>query len=102
MSQSFQRRVEDFTCGNCGVFVPGSGYTNHCPRCMWSKHVDIHPGDRACSCHGMMMPIGVMMGGEPVLVHECVVCKFRKKNKVTTEDSPEMITVLAAKVIREA
>ncbi len=101
-SKMFIKNKENFNCEKCGYAIVGNGYTNHCPSCLWSKHVDVHPGDRACLCHGLMMPIGVMMvSGEPVLVHECVACKFRKNNKVTTEDSVEMIMVLAAKVIRE-
>ncbi|MEK7158524.1 MAG: RNHCP domain-containing protein, partial [Patescibacteria group bacterium] len=47
MSRTFQRRVEDFTCESCGAQVTGDGYTNHCPQCLVSKHVDVYPGDRA-------------------------------------------------------
>ena len=47
-----------------------------------------------------MEPLGVIMvAGEPVLLHECTLCKHRKKNKVTTEDNPQLITLLAGKVI---
>ena len=56
---SFQRRIENFVCENCGYEVAGTGYTNHCPKCLWSKHVDIHPGDRSAACGGMMEPIRV-------------------------------------------
>ena len=56
----FQKNVEDFVCGNCGGEVVGNGYTNHCPKCLWSKHVDINPGDRAEKCGGMMKPISVI------------------------------------------
>src|SRR3989338_8156335 len=45
-SRRFQRTKEDFTCERCGFFVRGSGYTNHCPQCLWSKHVDVNPGNR--------------------------------------------------------
>ena len=44
---SFTRKVEDFTCEHCGREVHGNGYTNHCPHCLHSKHVDVNPGDRA-------------------------------------------------------
>ena len=50
----FTRVVEDFTCGQCGAAVTGDGYTNHCPLCLWSRHVDINPGDRAAECGGLM------------------------------------------------
>ena len=39
----------------------GGRYFDHCPRCLWSKHVDDQiPGDRASTCHGLMEPIGVI------------------------------------------
>jgi len=57
--KQFQKRKEDFTCGNCRLSVKGNGYTNHCPRCLWSLHVDVNPGDRSEVCRGMMRPIGV-------------------------------------------
>ena len=58
MSQKFIRKVEDFTCEKCGFGSEGNGFTNHCPECLWSKHVDKHPGDRAEECGGLMRPIG--------------------------------------------
>jgi len=44
--KKFQKRIENFTCEKCGLFVKGTGYTDHCPNCLWSKHMDINPGDR--------------------------------------------------------
>ena len=57
--KKFQKHTEDFTCEHCGAFLQGNGYTNHCSRCLWSKHVDNSPGDRANSCRGLMKPIAV-------------------------------------------
>src|SRR3954452_24116834 len=66
----FTRTREDFTCGNCGAAVRGNGYTNHCPRCLWSRHVDVDPGDRAADCGALMRPVGVLFEGDQhVLVH---------------------------------
>ena len=47
---------EDFICENCGAKVSKSDYTarDHCPLCLYSKHVDINPGDRANNCKGLM------------------------------------------------
>ena len=55
----FSRRTEDFTCEHCGTKVKGNGYTNHCPQCLYSKHVDINPGDRLSDCGGLMEPIDI-------------------------------------------
>ena len=55
----FQRTKEDFECEHCGHLQRGTGYTNHCGSCLWSKHVDVNPGDRAATCHGLMQPVAV-------------------------------------------
>jgi len=68
--------------------VSGNGYTNHCPSCLWSKHVDNNPGDRANDCHGLMEPLDlVRKNGDWVLVHSCVKCAHRKSNKMASNDS---------------
>jgi hypothetical protein len=45
---------ESFACAACGrqVSPRTSGCRNHCPFCLVSRHVDIHPGDRANQCQG--------------------------------------------------
>ena len=50
---------EDFTCSHCGEIVKKLNYTarNHCPNCLYSKHLDINPGDRLNTCHGLMKQI---------------------------------------------
>ncbi len=91
----FQRKKEDFICGHCGTPVTGNGYTNHCPQCLYSKHVDIHPGDRAETCKGLMEPIGVELNhGQYTIIHRCVKCKAVKKNKSVPEDNYEQILIL--------
>ena len=88
MSQTFQKMDEDFVCDHCGASVKGSGYTNHCPVCLWSKHVDKYPGDRAETCWGMMKPIKVEMEkGEFIIYHQCVVCECIKRNKSAKDDN---------------
>lgn len=87
MLKKFQRKIEDFICEKCGFAVKGNGYTNHCSRCLWSKHVDINPGDREEKCGGLMKPIGVIKKGEVYSVNQqCQKCGFERKNKVLPED----------------
>ena len=98
MTLEFKKKKEDFICENCGKEVKGDGYTNHCPVCLWSKHVDIHPGDRASECNGLMKPTDVEnKAGESVLVHECVDCGHRKKNKVSVEDDFDAVIEVTKK-----
>ena len=95
MKKLFQRHVEDFTCGYCGTFVKGDGYTNHCPKCLWSQHVDVNPGDRAETCLGLMEPIGfTLKRGNYVLIHRCTTCGITKKNKTSKDDNFDTILSL--------
>lgn len=91
-SETFIRKIEDFTCGKCGSAMKGNGYTNHCPECLWSKHVDIHPGDRKALCQGLMEPIRTMEEkGRRRILHHCISCGYEKVNDVAEEDNFEMI-----------
>ena len=87
MSEKFQRTIEDFVCEQCGQKVVGSGFTNHCPKCLWCKHVDNFPGDRANLCHGPMEPIGVELEkGEYIIIHKCLKCHKVVRNKTQPGD----------------
>jgi hypothetical protein len=96
MPKQFQKRVEDFVCEHCGAAVQGSGYTNHCPKCLWSKHVDVSPGDRAAECGGMMEPVCIE-GSSPdyTLVHRCSACGSEKRNKLAPEDDIDEVLRIA-------
>ena len=88
MSEKFKKKIENFRCKNCGCEVFGNGYTNHCPVCLYSKHVDIHPGDRLSECKGLMMPIDFeTKDGTYVVTHCCLVCNIEKKNKTAPNDN---------------
>ena len=93
---TFFKREEDFTCKVCGSKVKGTGYTNHCPNCLFSLHVDEDvPGDRASSCKGLMDPIKVeIKDGEYILIHKCRKCKKVTKNKTLENDNFEEILKL--------
>lgn len=92
MGLSFTRKQENFVCENCGEQVEGDGYTNHCPICLYSKHVDIFPGDRKASCGGLMIPINVeFKSGEYIILHECKKCHHKKKNKSLEQDNYEKL-----------
>lgn len=97
MSKKFQKRVEDFVCEHCGEQVTGNGFTNHCPACLWSKHVDINPGDRAATCGGLMLPIGLLLrNGEKLIAHRCNSCGLEKLNKALPEDNEKLLLKLSA------
>lgn len=99
---TFIRKIENFVCENCGEQVVGNGYTNHCPKCLWSKHVDLEPGDRASNCSGMMAPIGTTEnGGEWSVLQKCQKCGKIHKNKISNSDNFEILVNLSKNPIQE-
>ncbi|MBL8805443.1 MAG: RNHCP domain-containing protein [Rhodospirillales bacterium] len=103
MSRKFQRKVENFVCANCGRSVSGDGYTNHCPHCLWSAHVDVNPGDRAETCGGLMRPVSVeTKGGDWSLVHACTVCGAKRRCRTVPADSREALQSVARKAAEAA
>ncbi|MDD3284759.1 MAG: RNHCP domain-containing protein [Patescibacteria group bacterium] len=88
----FTRNREDFTCEYCGKSVAGNGYTNHCPSCLYSKHVDNNPGDRENKCGGLMEPIDVEVKSmHYVITHKCIKCHKEKRNRSSKDDSIDAI-----------
>lgn len=103
-TKKFAKNKEDFTCEHCGFFVQGTGYTNHCIKCLWSKHVDINPGDRQEACGGAMKPLNVEgstsaksahSGVGYIIIHECQKCHVRRKNRVQKIDDMDAVIDLA-------
>lgn len=97
MSTTFKRTIEDFVCENCDKEVHGNGYTNHCPHCLFSKHMDINPGDRLSPCQGLMKPVSITNEkGEYHIIHRCILCGFEKNNKAAPEDNFDLLIKIAA------
>jgi hypothetical protein len=94
----FKRTKEDFVCEHCGNEVTGTGYTNHCPKCLWSKHVDIDPGDRAETCGGMMEPVALEgTVARYRILHRCKKCGATRRVDTSPADNPEALLALAGK-----
>lgn len=95
--KGFTKTVENFNCAHCGAAVFGNGYTNHCPHCLWSRHVDNNPGDRAATCGGMMRPISVMPDGDKfIITHKCELCGKIKRQRTSDTDNIDAIIALSA------
>jgi len=83
----FVKTKEDFVCEKCDSDVQGNGFTNHCPKCLWSKHVDVAPGDRLAKCCGTMKPIKFEKEkSEYIFTHRCIICNYEKRNKMSSKD----------------
>ena len=89
---TFIARQEPFVCEHCGKPVEPlekGSYRNHCPYCLYSKHVDQDgPGDRLSLCGGLMKPLHLdqRSGKGWVIEHECVKCTKRITNKAAPDD----------------
>ena len=100
MGKKFERKIEDFSCDNCHTFVEGDGYTDHCPSCLYSKHVDINPGDRDCVCEGSMQPIAAEVKKDGYRIYyKCLDCGYTHRVRSSPEDKFEAILPLLAKAI---
>lgn len=97
----FTKIDEEFICSNCGNKVEKLGYTSrdHCPKCLYSKHVDINPGDRLEDCHGDLIPVSVEINSKKgyVIIYKCKKCGKIRKNKAASDDNIDLIIELTSK-----
>ncbi len=83
-----------FQCENCyQTVVPltNGSYRNHCPFCLYSKHLDEHPGDRASKCKGLMLPMQLDYSGKKgyQIIHQCMKCGKTQRNKIANHTIQE-------------
>lgn len=96
--KTFTMRDEEFICENCGKQVSKLNYTarDHCPFCLYSKHVDINPGDRLNTCKGLLKPIAIEKFKDSYkIVYKCVKCNQIHKNIMASDDDMDIIIKLS-------
>ena len=108
MRNKYPASTSDFICGHCHNFVSaaislaGVLNRNHCPYCLWSRHLDLYTGgDRLCACKGAMRPIALTLKrtnnkyaprqGELMLVHHCQECGALSINRIAADDDNERL-----------
>ena len=82
--------------------APGTSHRNHCPACLWSRHLDDdEPGDRDATCGATMEPLAVAVrgDGEWCLVHRCLSCGQLRLNRTAGDDNPLLLVRLAVRPI---
>lgn len=102
----------NFPCIHCGGLVvvdplfAGVLNRNHCPYCLWSRHLDLfEAGDRLCACKAPMRPVGLSLkqsrkkyahedSGELMLIHACVECGAVSINRIAADDLADTIYTL--------
>jgi ribosomal protein L37E len=81
---------QGFICDQCGRSVlpmTNGSYRNHCPFCLYSRHLDYLPGDRGCMCGGLMRPVGIAYHRNKgyQIIHQCSRCGVQNRNKVARD-----------------
>lgn len=80
---------EEFICENCGRKIEKLNYSarDHCNYCLYSKHVDIMPGDRLNTCLGLLKPIGIEKYKNTYkIIYKCEKCHQEHKNIMADDD----------------
>lgn len=96
--KKFNMIDDSFVCEYCGKQVNKLEYSarDHCPHCLYSKHVDINPGDRANECRGLLMPIGIeKFKNTYKIIYKCNKCNIIHKNIVAIDDDMNKIIELS-------
>lgn len=96
--KKFNMIDEEFICENCGNNVPTLNYTarDHCPYCLYSKHVDNMPGDRSNECEGLLWPIGIEKFRDTYKInYACEKCNEHRKNIMANDDNMDLIIELS-------
>lgn len=97
------KQAQSFRCVHCheevSTSAPGTQHRNHCPLCLWSRHVDDEPGDRASDCLASMEPIAITVrgDGEWVLIHRCNGCGVLHSNRTAGDDNPLLLLRIAVR-----
>ena len=95
----FNELDEGFICEHCKKEVSPLGYTSrdHCPHCLYSKHVDINPGDRENPCKGLLKPIEIEKFKDTYkIVYKCEKCKKEHKNIIAKDDDMSEIIKISS------
>lgn len=98
MEQRFKELDEGFVCEHCGneVFPLEYSSRDHCPKCLYSKHVDHNPGDRKNKCKGLLRPIGIEKYRDTYkILYLCETCKEKHKNIMANDDNMDLIIELS-------
>ena len=84
---------ESFVCGNCNREVPIGNVMirDHCPFCLWGRHLDNVPGDRSANCGGLMKPLSFSFGGGTRWIHyECIKCAHNFRVRAHPDDTQDL------------
>ena len=96
--KQFTKLDEEFICENCKQKIEKLNYTtrDHCNHCLYSKHLDINPGDRQNTCKGLLKPIGIeKFKNTYKIIYKCEKCNEIHKNIMAIDDNMDLIIELS-------
>ena len=99
--KKFNMIDEEFICENCNKEVSKLNYTarDHCPYCLFSKHLDINPGDRQNECKGLMKPISIEKYKNTYkIIYKCSKCGELHRNIMASDDDFDKIIELSSHI----
>lgn len=99
--KKFNMIDDEFICENCHKKVNKLEYSarDHCNYCLYSKHVDISPGDRKNQCHGILKPIDIEKYRDTYkIIYKCDKCHQIHKNIMANDDNINAIIELSKKL----
>ena len=97
----FTKLDKEFICEKCNQKIEKLNYTtrDHCNHCLYSKHVDINPGDRQNPCKGLLKPIGIeKFKNTYKIIYKCEKCNQIHKNIMATDDNMDLIIELSKNI----
>ena len=103
-------RQSSFRCVHCRLDVPtdapGTAHRNHCPNCLWSRHLDVGPGRSR-----IRLPVSRLWSrsrspsartAKWVLIHRCNGCgTLFVGNRIAGDDNPLLLVRIAVKLLAQ-
>jgi len=93
MQKKFTMINEWFSCENCWEKItkhPTGSARNHCPFCLYSKHLDEkYPWDRLSECFWIMNPVWIDFKKNKwdMIKHKCIKCWKEILNQKAPDDN---------------
>jgi hypothetical protein len=95
--------TDTFGCLQCGRAVSTAGPErlprDHCPHCLYSRHLTDLAGGGPSPCGQRMAPIAIAVAGDGAwsVIHRCTHCREVASAPAGPDDNPLVLTGLAVR-----